>query len=124
MEEDAVPALARAFHDGEQVVRNGAMEALWRIGPRATRPVVDMLSDPKSDIRKRAALLLGEIGDISSVEPLARVLTDDSPVVRREVFEAIEMIKIRSGYSRPPQDIKSGEGNSPQGEDRNKKSSW
>ncbi len=124
MEDDSVPALARAFHDGDQVVRNSAMEALWRIGPRATRPVVDMLSDPKSDIRKRAALLLGEIGDISSVEPLARVLTDDSPGVRREVFEAIEMIKIRSGYSRPVQEIKSGEGDYPQNEDRVKKSSW
>lgn len=50
-------------------------------------------------MRRRTALLLGEIADPSAVEGLTRILADQVPSVRREAFEAIE--KIRKNVGEP-----------------------
>ena len=65
-------------------------------GQPATTPLIMVLKDDQSDIRKRAALLLGEIGDQKAVDHLTSLLTDENVAVRREAFEALEMIKKRS----------------------------
>jgi len=92
----AVLPLTRSFRDGEMPVRHCAMEALWMIGGPAVEHVADLLNDPSPDVRKRAALLLGEIGIRSAVDPLSRLLGDENPSVRRIAFEAIEMIKTKN----------------------------
>ena len=55
-----------------------------------------VLKDDQSDVRKRAALLLGEIGDQKAVDHLTGLLSDENVSVRREAFEALEMIKKRN----------------------------
>jgi HEAT repeat protein len=48
-------------------------------------------------VRRRTALLLGEIADPSAVEGLTRILADQAPSVRREAFEALEKIRNKVG---------------------------
>jgi HEAT repeat protein len=96
MGDAAVLPLTRSFRDGEILVRHCAMEALWMIGTPAVEYVADLLTDPSPDVRKRAALLLGEIGVRSAIDPLSRLLGDENPSVRRVAFEAIEMIKTKN----------------------------
>jgi HEAT repeat protein len=55
-----------------------------------------VLKDDQSDVRKRAALLLGEIGDPKAADHLTGLLSDSNVSVRREAFEALEMIKKRN----------------------------
>jgi HEAT repeat protein len=84
------------FREGSGHMRTGAMEALWMLGQPATTPLIMVLKDDQSDVRKRAALLLGEIGDQKAVDHLTGLLSDDNVAVRKEAFEALEMIKNRS----------------------------
>ena len=62
----------------------------------ATTPLIMVLKDNQSDVRKRAALLLGEIGDQKAADHLTGLLSDENVSVRREAFEALEMIKKRN----------------------------
>jgi len=111
----AISSLVSAFREGDMVARNCAMEALWLIGGPAVRPLIDLLDDQSPDVRRRTALLLGEMGDPGAIEALTRVLGDPVPVVRREAFEALEKIRKgrqeESGSPRKPE--KGGEASSP-----------
>jgi len=73
------------------------MEALWIIGEPATRPLLELLSDQNAEVRRRTALLLGEIGDPAAVDGLTRLLADPVPSVRREGFEALEKVRKKQG---------------------------
>ncbi|MEN6395163.1 MAG: HEAT repeat domain-containing protein, partial [Methanoregula sp.] len=92
----AIAPLMQVFREGDVRSRTAAMEALWMLGQPATTPLIMVLKDDQSDVRKRAALLLGEIGDQKSVDHLAGLLSDENVSVRREAFEALEMIKKRN----------------------------
>jgi HEAT repeat protein len=92
----AIAPLMQVFREGDTRMRTGAMEALWLLGQPATTPLIMVLKDDQSDVRKRAALLLGEIGDQKAVDHLTGLLTDENVAVRREAFEALEMIKKRT----------------------------
>ena len=72
------------------------MEALWMLGQPATTPLIMVLKDEQVDVRKRAVLLLGEIGDQKALDHLTGMLADENPMVRKEAFEALEMIKKRN----------------------------
>src|SRR5690606_36591545 len=119
----AITPLVAAFREGDVVVRNCTMEALWLIGGPATRPLLELLSDQNSEVRRRTALLLGEIGDAAAVDGLTRLLSDQVPSVRREGFEALEKIRKKQGEGslgtgpvprQPDQDPeKQGEGKKP-----------
>ena len=90
-----IAPLMQVFREGDVRTRTGAMEALWMLGQPATTPLIMVLKDDQSDVRKRAALLLGEIGDQKAADHLTGLLSDENVSVRREAFEALEMIKKR-----------------------------
>ena len=92
----AIAPLMQVFRDGDNRVRTGAMEALWMLGQPATTPLIMVLKDDQSDVRMRAALLLGEIGDQKAIDHLTGLLSDENVMVRKEAFEALEMIKKRT----------------------------
>ena len=92
----AIAPLMQVFREGDIRSRTSAMEALWMLGQPATTPLIMVLKDEQVDVRKRAVLLLGEIGDQKAVDHLTGMLTDENPVVRKEAFEALEMIKKRN----------------------------
>jgi HEAT repeat protein len=86
----------QVFREGDMRTRTSAMEALWMLGQPATTPLIMVLKDEQVDVRKRAVLLLGEIGDLKAVDHLTGMLADENPMVRKEAFEALEMIKKRN----------------------------
>ncbi len=94
----AIAPLMQVFREGNLMMKTSAMEALWMLGQPATTPLIMVLKDDQSDVRKRAALLLGEIGDQKAVDHLTSLLNDENIAVRREAFEALEMIKKRNAY--------------------------
>ncbi len=60
------PRAAMLLHDLDSAVRSEALWALGRAGGRAAAEadaVVAMLGDPDADVRRRAAVTLGELGD-------------------------------------------------------------
>ncbi|MCM2466020.1 PBS lyase [Methanoculleus sp. CWC-02] len=116
--EQACRLLLGALTDGHFRVRAGAADALdrlgwspeagaetvhyliakerWgdlvRVGPPAVEPLVAVLNDRDDSIRRRAAKVLGEIGDPRTVPALMPLLHDDYYSVRREAAAALVSI--------------------------------
>ena len=61
--------------DSHWSVRERAENALLNFGSGAVLPLIAALESPHWITRRRAARLLGEIGDPRAVEPLKRILT-------------------------------------------------
>ena len=90
--EPAVEPLIQALKDEDSFVREGAAEALGKIGDkRAVEPLINALKDEDRDVREAAAEALGEIGDKRAVEPLIHVL-DYARVRQDKVVTALEKI--------------------------------
>ncbi len=64
--------------------------ALERIGVPAVAAVSKALASNNADVRVVATNVLADIGDPSTVEPLARALGDANPEVRRRAAEALK----------------------------------
>jgi HEAT repeat protein len=86
----------QVFREGNTRMRTSAMEALWMLGQPATTPLIMVLKDDQVDVRRRAVFMLGEIGDQKAVDHLTGMLSDENAAVRREAFDALEMIKRRT----------------------------
>ncbi len=57
--------------------------------------MITYLSHDDPVMKKRAAVVLGEIGNYEAHEPLTDLIHDSDPGVRRVAFEALEQIKRR-----------------------------
>lgn len=75
-----IPAGERR-HDVEQMVSGRDIDGL-----------TDALQDNDPDIRRRAALALGELGEWRAVDPLVRVLADPDQAVREAAANALVMV--------------------------------
>lgn len=79
----ALSPLLRAMQDPDASVRQGAAQALGRIGgPETVAALMVALADPSDDVRQESALTLGGLGDPSAGQALAAALEDDEPLVR------------------------------------------
>ena len=58
---------------------------------------IQALEDESEDVRKVAAMALGEIGDARAVEPLTKALKDKKRDVRKAAKEALKRIKAQKG---------------------------
>lgn len=92
---DAVQPLFDLFMvDINNDVKVSAVKALGKIG---TSKVVDLLHVATHDkdwfIKQNAAEILGIISNVSSIEPLEKLLEDDNPFVQRSAQEALTKIK-------------------------------
>jgi HEAT repeat protein len=111
----AIPPLTAALRDNDKDVRRAAAEALDRfedlgavqdagadywiakqnwetcaeIGLDAVLPLIAILSDKDQEIRHRAALALGKIGDRGAALSLVSALRDSASYVREAVAEAL-----------------------------------
>ncbi len=74
------------------LVWEGAVKRLTRMGRAAVRPLVAALQNRDSDVRWRAAQALGAIADPYAVGPLAELLKDANEVVREEAARALGQI--------------------------------
>ncbi|MFH1718596.1 MAG: HEAT repeat domain-containing protein [Planctomycetota bacterium] len=90
----AVPLLITAMEDEDWIIRQGASQALGRIGdPQAVEPLINALEDKNQWIRQYAAEALGLIGDERAIEPLVEALEDDNPNVRALAARGLESIR-------------------------------
>jgi len=104
----AVAPLIAAMEDEDWIVRQGASQALGRIGdPQAVEPLIIALGDKNQWIRRYAAEALGLIGDEQTIEPLVAALKDDSPGVRTVAAKALESIR---GFAAPQEQASGSKG--------------
>jgi HEAT repeat protein len=73
-------------------VRKGLLAALSAVGRPAVPLLLKRLNDPSWYLVRNAALLLGQIGGQSLVEPLATLLQHEEPRVRREAAGSLGKI--------------------------------
>lgn len=93
---DALDRLEWSPATGEEAVVYLIAKERWgdlaRAGPIAVEPLFAVLDDRDDSIRRRAAKVLGEIGDPRAVPGLMNLLHDDYYSVRREAAAAIVAI--------------------------------
>jgi len=95
--EEAIPALARALSDADELVRHQAVMALCMAGIQAKPAVpelVQALNDSDWSVREWAAEALGAIGPDAkeAVGALTELLLDDVPPVREAASGALDQI--------------------------------
>ena len=88
----AVPALSKALMDENGSVQEKAMTALKKIGKPAVPTLCEVLKGRDVNKKRRAAQVLGEIGDPSAVPALCEALKDEDKDVRRNSAKALEWI--------------------------------
>ncbi len=86
----AIEPLVESLED--DLVWEGAIRRLTRMGRAAVKPLVAALAREDADVRWRAAQALGAIGDPYAVGPLAELLKDPKEVVREEAARALGQI--------------------------------
>jgi hypothetical protein len=94
----ALEPLLAALGDDNRDVRWAAIEALGELGDRRAVPrLVEYLKRPEAYRwgKRLAASALGAIGDPAAVEPLAALLGDEDPFVRR--LSALALLRIGGG---------------------------
>jgi len=72
--------------------RSAAMEAFPRYGAKATPYLCELLKDYNEEVRMFSAVILGELADSESVEPLIEALKDSDENVRHAAVEALGAI--------------------------------
>ena len=94
------PLIFLALHEDKQNVSNAVREALVSMGASAVQPLIDALKVSEDGFRKKAAEILGQIGDTRAVEPLIPVLQDSDQSVRKAAAEALR----KFGWGKIPQE--------------------
>ncbi len=95
----AITPLIQTLNDQNGHVSNSALEALVKIGNQGTEYLIVALKDENMNIRFRAVLALGDIGDERAVKPLINSLTDREAAVRYNATIALGNIGVESCIS-------------------------
>lgn len=93
----AVPGLMNLLHDDYYSVRREVETAFVAMGVPAMESVVSALDDPDGDVRRRAADVLTEIGDVRAIAPLERIFDDEDWYARKAAENAVARIRERMG---------------------------
>lgn len=98
--EPAVPHLAKALGDKDELVRKQAVLALGRIkSAKAIDPLVEMLKDPDWFTRLTAAAALEAIGDERGREAIKPLLKDNDMVVRMRIERILAKWKKQPAHA-------------------------
>jgi HEAT repeat protein len=89
----AVPGLTTALADSDREIRETATRALVKIKGGAVEHLLATLKSGPKELRARAAVVLGYIGDSRAVEALMGALADREPAVRGAAAEALASYK-------------------------------
>ena len=73
--------------------RKRVSDALRSIGPAAFEPLIEALKNEDSRIRGGAAMVLGEMKNPAAMDALVKVTKDKDPLVRQFASSAIHMLK-------------------------------
>jgi HEAT repeat protein len=96
----AAKALVNALRFKNGYLRSRLSEPLLRMGPLAVDYLIIALNDKDAEVRGQAAMILGYIKDLRSVEPLMNALNDENSEVRKNAAIAL-------GFLKDPKSIKS-----------------
>ena len=89
----AIPHLVHLLSENQySAVRWKSAEALAGIGKESVEPLIRLLSHPDEDVRWKAAIALGEIGDVRAIDPLIGLLNDQDHYVKGRAAFALGMI--------------------------------
>ena len=88
----AVGPLADLLDDPESGVRWKAAEALGKLGSPAVEPLTESLKNGNVDVRWMAAVALGDIADPAAIPALVAALNDEDTYVRSRVALALAAI--------------------------------
>lgn len=91
----SVAALVEALSDRAWWVGQYAMDALVATGPAAVLPVIGALQTGTAITRRRAADILGEIGDNRAFDALLAAARDPEGWVRARVAQALGLLRDR-----------------------------
>lgn len=81
-----MPAIS-CIKQGDSVVRSEAFTTLIKLGNLPVKPLMELTLDKDPEVRKYAALLLGDTKSAEAVEPLIRLLDDgDDDVIEATVI--------------------------------------
>ena len=84
------------YHDDNAGARNSAIEALVRLGRKATPFLIDAFDTPNRDVRKFIIDVLGEYTDDRSLPLMLNALKDDDENVRVTAIEHIGKVREAS----------------------------
>ena len=86
-----VEALIEALDDEDTALRNGALEALIKVGPAAVPALMRGLRHGQARVRRGSALVLGKIRSAArpATAALLAALGDENPMVRGAAAEAL-----------------------------------
>jgi HEAT repeat protein len=87
-----VNALINVLNDDNKSVQSNSAIALVKIGKPGVEILINNLNHKEWQIRQHTAEILGEIGDIRSLTPLQKTLTDENGDVQMAAKKAIEKI--------------------------------
>jgi HEAT repeat protein len=90
----ALPYLMEALRDSfwwyeREQAASDLLRAIQQMGPAAVEPLIEALADREGTVRKFAAIVLGELKDIRSVEELGMALYDLHHEVGRVAAESL-----------------------------------
>jgi HEAT repeat protein len=97
-EGEAFEEVAPYLDDPELPVRRGALVGLLHSGGISCvlatgQKLLTMAASPEADERRMAAQIFGEVGEARYDEPLAGLLTDPDPAVRRAALRSASQLK-------------------------------
>jgi HEAT repeat protein len=97
---DAIAALSAALSDKNEFVRSQSARALGVNGRSAVQAVSSLIAllsrDKDSEVKRQAALALGQIGDRAALPALERARHDKDPYLVQAAAEAIKLIEKQS----------------------------
>jgi len=91
-----VEPLIQALKDEHWDVRRRAAWVLGNMGEPAVEPLLQALEDEHWDVRRKAAWALGNIRDARAIEPLIQALRDEYPDVRRQAARSLAALTVLS----------------------------
>jgi tetratricopeptide (TPR) repeat protein len=99
----ALGRLARIAHEADETTAASALHCLIHLGGLGIKPLIqDILDNPASPSRTRAALALGEAGDVAMLPLLRPLLRDDVPAAKQrgivQILSALGDPKARALY--------------------------
>ena len=94
----AIPFLMEALRDSSwwferEQAATDLLNAIENMGPAVVEPLIEALGDKEGTVRKYAAIMLGDLGDVRAIEELGMALYD----LHHEVGEAAAEALVKFG---------------------------